>query len=163
LTDRAAALPGADRGPVGRGHARRHGHGKSALSMHCSEPNSANRSFAANHNGPRWSVVRHHAELLGIDPASVEWIKCDLPALRDLVLIDCPIRTRRKKPPSPRLPTAVPRALGPLRRSYPSATCCWSPHATEVSQRRCDELAERRRAPTWYSCRPRRSGRRHPR
>ena len=29
-------------------------------------------------------------ELLGIDPASVECVHCDLPALRDLVLIDCP-------------------------------------------------------------------------
>jgi hypothetical protein len=29
-------------------------------------------------------------ELLGIDRASVEWIERDLPALRDLVLVDCP-------------------------------------------------------------------------
>jgi len=29
-------------------------------------------------------------EMLGIDPASVEWIERDLPALRDLVLVDCP-------------------------------------------------------------------------
>ena len=29
-------------------------------------------------------------ELLGIDPASVEWVPCDQPTLRDLVLIDCP-------------------------------------------------------------------------
>jgi hypothetical protein len=28
--------------------------------------------------------------MLGIDPAAVEWIACDLPTLRDLVLIDCP-------------------------------------------------------------------------
>jgi hypothetical protein len=29
-------------------------------------------------------------EMLGSDPASVECVPCDLPALRDLVLIDCP-------------------------------------------------------------------------
>jgi hypothetical protein len=29
-------------------------------------------------------------ELLGIDPASVQWIERDLPALRDLVIVDCP-------------------------------------------------------------------------
>ena len=29
-------------------------------------------------------------EMLGIDPTSVEWIERDLPALRDLVLVDCP-------------------------------------------------------------------------
>jgi len=29
-------------------------------------------------------------EMLGINPASVEWIERDLPALRDLVLVDCP-------------------------------------------------------------------------
>ena len=29
-------------------------------------------------------------EMLGIDPASVELVQRDLPALRDLVLVDCP-------------------------------------------------------------------------
>jgi hypothetical protein len=29
-------------------------------------------------------------EMLGIDPASVELVQCELPALRDLVLVDCP-------------------------------------------------------------------------
>ncbi len=29
-------------------------------------------------------------EMLGIEPASVRWIERDLPALRDLVLVDCP-------------------------------------------------------------------------
>ena len=29
-------------------------------------------------------------EMLGIDPAGVEWMERDLPALRDLVLVDCP-------------------------------------------------------------------------
>ena len=29
-------------------------------------------------------------EMLGIDPATVELCECDLPALRDLVLVDCP-------------------------------------------------------------------------
>jgi len=29
-------------------------------------------------------------EMLGIDPATVEWVSRDLPALRDLVLVDCP-------------------------------------------------------------------------
>jgi hypothetical protein len=29
-------------------------------------------------------------EMLGIEPASVELVQCDLPALRDLVLVDCP-------------------------------------------------------------------------
>lgn len=29
-------------------------------------------------------------DMLGMDPASVEVVECDLPALRDLVLVDCP-------------------------------------------------------------------------
>ena len=46
-------------------------------------------------------------EMLGIDPATVELIQRDLPALRDLVLVDCPDPDTTEdeaaaQPPSPR-------------------------------------------------------------
>jgi hypothetical protein len=60
-------------------------------------------------------------EMLGIDPASVERIECGLPALRDLVLIDCPdpdtteeeARQSQSDEVSPSSLSPLPSPLGP--------------------------------------------------
>ncbi len=89
-------------------------------------------------------------EMLGIERASVEWIERDLPALRDLVLVDCPDPDTTEEREgegergrlgdkeigelqSPHLPVSPLRLslLLPATtslvcgRSCPSATCCW--------------------------------------
>jgi hypothetical protein len=60
-------------------------------------------------------------QLLGIDPASVEWIERDLPALRDLVLVDCPDPDTSEEVDSGQCPVdskapaaAIPRPSSPV-------------------------------------------------
>jgi hypothetical protein len=61
-------------------------------------------------------------EMLGIDPANVEVVQRDLPALAQLVLVDCPDAdtTEGEEPGTPRPPAAPPRTnLDRLRSILP--------------------------------------------
>ena len=124
-------------------------------------------------------------EMLGIDPASVEWIERDLPALRDLVLVDCPDPDTteeergegREEREDGREIRRNPSPLSPLLRSLRATTCAAAGdlaevrraagdgHAAEVSQRPRGRRTGRRGAGahSGFRANPCRSRCRHPR
>ena len=120
-------------------------------------------------------------EKLGIDPASVECVHVDLPALRDLVLIDCPDpdtteeegerrgrgeRARARNPLVPDLPSPLSSNLARLRAILPHCDVLLVTATQQKyrSARVAGELAAAARggAPGLRAD-PRRPGSRHPR
>jgi hypothetical protein len=92
LTDRATALRVRIEAPLVVATLGGTGTGKSALvnALVGTEVVQAGRSRPTTMRPTLVCRPDITPEMLGIDPASVEWIKCDVPALRDLILIDCP-------------------------------------------------------------------------
>ena len=173
LTERADLAAGADRSPAGRGHARRHGHRQECpRECACGGRSGADRPVAAHHHAAHARLSpRLTPEMLGIDPASVEVVQRDLPALRDLVLVDCPDPDTTEEDadrtgplPNGREPESSrrrgPYAAGPHRATWRgcgrfcrSATCCWSPprNRSIAAPGWPTSWPPRRRARTWFS------------
>ncbi len=86
--------------------------------------------------------------MLGIDPAAVQLVQIDTPALHDLVLLDCP-------DPDTTEDTAALKATRPgCANCCRIATCCWWPRRSRniVARWSAPNWPQRPWVPGWSSC-----------
>ena len=98
-------------------------------------------------------------DMLDIDPSTVELIERDLPALRDLVVIDCPDADTTENEPAEEPSRASQRAASNLARLRAILPKCDVLLVTATQQkyrsaRVADELAAAACGVRWSSCKP---------